>query len=297
MAIRKWTPKEDKRLILAPDVGRGHGSRDRWTLEDDEKLRTLFSSLTYAEIAAEMGRTVPAVRARATHALHLTRKRGSRVVWTESEDEALRKLYGTMPVAKIAARLGRTCPAILARVHKNLGRGAGRKRVSIKRWTSSDDEQLRALVRSGIVSRAKVAMKLGRTLESVKSRIRTMGLCRVLAKPQVGDERVSKRANLLLRRVSTDTSIPWDHRWRPVHVLVWEAANGPIPEGHHVCFRPGMKVFEASQVTIDRLELLTPAEKIRRYSVNKLPRELRHVMRLRVAVNRRIKQIQKANKQ
>lgn len=45
----------------------------------------------------------------------------------------------------------------------------------------------------------------------------------------IGAERVSK-CGYLERKVNED--LPFQRRWRAVHLIEWEAANGPLPAGH-----------------------------------------------------------------
>jgi len=78
-------------------------------------------------------------------------------------------------------------------------------------------------------------------------------------------------------------------RWHPVHRLVWEAANGPVPQGHLVVFRPGRKTTELEKITMDALELVTRAENMRRNSVHsKYPPELARLAQLRGVLSRAI---------
>lgn len=60
-------------------------------------------------------------------------------------------------------------------------------------------------------------------------------------------------------------------RWKPVHRLVWEAANGPVPAGHTVVFKPGRSTNVLDQITLDAVELITRAELMRRNTIHNLP--------------------------
>ena len=98
----------------------------------------------------------------------------------------------------------------------------------------------------------------------------------------VGHERVTKDGYL-------ERKIAEPKTFRAVHVLVWEAAHGPVPAGHIAVFRPGMKTTKADLVTLDRLELITRAENMRRNSyLTRYPKEVADVIRLRGALNRKI---------
>lgn len=77
-------------------------------------------------------------------------------------------------------------------------------------------------------------------------------------------------------------------RWKPVHRLVWEAAHGPVPAGHAVVFKPGMKSTQLEKITLDTVELVTRAELMRRNSVQRYGRELANLMQLRGQLVRQI---------
>ncbi|WP_430536892.1 HNH endonuclease signature motif containing protein [Lysobacter antibioticus] len=65
--------------------------------------------------------------------------------------------------------------------------------------------------------------------------------------------------------------------WQKVHRLVWEDANGPVPDGHFVVFRDGDK----TNVSIKNLVLLPAADAARRASelYSSYPKEVRMAMR------------------
>lgn len=78
-------------------------------------------------------------------------------------------------------------------------------------------------------------------------------------------------------------------RWRAVHRIVWEAANGPTPAGHVVVFKPGRRTTEAANIALDALELVSRADLMHRNSVHtKYPPELARVVQLRGAIQRQI---------
>lgn len=102
----------------------------------------------------------------------------------------------------------------------------------------------------------------------------------------IGSERINSDGGLE-RKVADTGHVRTD--WRPVAVLVWEAAHGPVPTGHVVIFKPGCKTAEASRITPDVLECLSRGELMRRNSYHsKYPRELARLVQLRGALSRQI---------
>lgn len=110
----------------------------------------------------------------------------------------------------------------------------------------------------------------------------------------LGTEKVDPKRKVVVRKVTDDPSVFPANRWRPVHVLVWEATHGAVPDGHIVRFKAGMKTFDSAQITEDRLELVSLAENMRRNTIHNYPEDLKKVMQLRGVLNRRINRISKA---
>jgi hypothetical protein len=101
----------------------------------------------------------------------------------------------------------------------------------------------------------------------------------------------SRRVNCdgyLEEKVTDDQSIVPARRWVAVHRLVWQAANGPIPRGYAVVFKPGRKTALGADITVDAVELVSRAELMKRNSVNNLPTELVQLVKLRGALVRKI---------
>jgi hypothetical protein len=104
----------------------------------------------------------------------------------------------------------------------------------------------------------------------------------------VGDYRLSKDG-LLQRKIGTAKGNN-SKRWRCVHELVWIAAHGPVPPGHIVVFRRGMRTTRLDEITPDRVECVSYAENMRRNSYHRYPQPIPQLIQLRGALNRQINQ-------
>lgn len=102
----------------------------------------------------------------------------------------------------------------------------------------------------------------------------------------VGTLRITSEG-YLQRKVGTKPGPP-HLRWRSVHELVWIAAHGPVPAGHIVVFRPGQRTTVEAEITLDRLELVSRAELLRRNSVHRHGPEVARLSQLKAAIQRHI---------
>lgn len=105
----------------------------------------------------------------------------------------------------------------------------------------------------------------------------------------IGTEKVDPKRKVLMRKTTDDPSIFPVKRWRPVHVLVWEAWHGQVPNGHIVVFKAGQKSFVAAEITVERLELVTLADNMRRNTIHRYPTEVKKAIRLVGKLNRTIR--------
>jgi hypothetical protein len=104
----------------------------------------------------------------------------------------------------------------------------------------------------------------------------------------IGSVRITKDG-YLERKVTDDPALVPARRWVAVHRLVWEAEHGPAPAGHAVVFKPGQRTTTEADITLDRVELVTRAELMRRNSYHThLPPEVARLVQLRGALNRKI---------
>lgn len=79
----------------------------------------------------------------------------------------------------------------------------------------------------------------------------------------VGSERVT-RDGYLERKIADPK------KWKPVHLILWEEVNGPIPARHKVIFLDNNK----QNVVIDNLLLVTFEEAMRRNTIHRYPKEI-----------------------
>jgi hypothetical protein len=80
----------------------------------------------------------------------------------------------------------------------------------------------------------------------------------------------------------SDTGRPWQ-RWRCKHVVLWEAAHGPVPDGYAVYFRND----DRHDFRLENLELITRRElKSRTHHTRKYPDEILEVIKARTVLTR-----------
>lgn len=104
----------------------------------------------------------------------------------------------------------------------------------------------------------------------------------------VGSYRTN-REGYLDRKISDAGRGPRD--WEAVHRLVWKAANGAIPKGHIIVFRPGRRSAVLELITPDAVECISRAEHARRnHPRNKSP-ELGRLIQLKGAITRQVNRI------
>jgi hypothetical protein len=185
-------------------------------------------------------------------------KKGTLRIWTKEQADFITEAYSRMPLDRVLVELN-------------------------QRFSSSFTfTQLRAFTRNhGVLS--------GRTGRFHKGQPRTPGSgakgpnrtsfkkgCMSGAAQHnyvpIGSFRVSKDG-YLERKVTDDPSLAPARRWVGVHRLNWEAAHGPIPDGHCVCFIDG----DPLNAELDNLVLLSRRELVwlNKTRLGAVPAELR----------------------
>jgi HNH endonuclease len=205
--------------------------------------------------------------------------------WTEAEDAILRDRFAELSAAELAALIGVGIKIIYWRAHvlglrkspewvaerarqRSLQPGHGWRENQFKKGATPWNKGMHYTTggRSG-ETRFRPGVRTGRALE--------------LWKP-VGTLRISADG-YLQRKVNDDH--PMQKRWRAEHVLVWEAAHGPLLPGLAIVFRDGNKL----NVALDNLECISRADLMRRNSMQRHGQEIGSITQLRGALNRQIK--------
>jgi hypothetical protein len=93
----------------------------------------------------------------------------------------------------------------------------------------------------------------------------------------VGSERLTKDG-YLERKVADPKT------WRAVHILVWEAAHGPVPAKHKVIFKDNNKLNNE----LNNLECVSYADAMLRNSIIRYPADLRFAMKTLKKLKRQI---------
>lgn len=276
------------------------GQRRLWSAFDDDVLRTLHAA----------GRGVSWIAAFMVCAQCTIHRRARRLglvfdekhFWTAAEDQVLRDRYADEQTETIAQDLGLGLGRVYQRARKlGLSKSAAFY-LSDKSKRIQRGKQHPAMIASrfpkGHVPANKGLRRPGWAPgRMAKTQFKKGEMSGAAARNYVpiGTEKIDKKRNVLMRKVTDDPTIFPVKRWRPVHVLVWEAAHGPVPDdGRIVVFKKGMKTFVAAEITADRLELVTLAENMRRNSYhNNYPKEVAQLIQLKGALNRKINRLSK----
>lgn len=210
----------------------------------------------------------------------------TRRAWTADEDAVIRMLYPDTPTDAIAAVIERSISSTWQRARK-LGLAKDPAYLASEaagRIRRGEHKGRRCWFKKGHVPANKGLRRPGWGPGRMKSTQFKKGVRQGIAvklwKP-IGTERVSKDG---YRERKINNDFPLQRRWRAVHLLVWEAANGPLPRGHAVAFRNRDK----ADIRLDNLELITRAELMRRNTYHRYPQPIPKMIQLIGAVQRKV---------
>lgn len=207
--------------------------------------------------------------------------------WTAREVALVRELYPHMATAKIARQLGRTVWMVYNTAWKFGLRKTAEYLASPDacRLRRGDHVGARTCFQKGHVPANKGLRRPGwgpgRMKETQFRKGERRGVA-VLVYKAIGTERVSKDG-YLERKVNDD--LPLQRRWRAVHLIEWEKANGPLPRGFAVSFVNGDKTDRR----LENLTLISRADLCRRNSIHNLPPEIKGAITMLGALKRRIR--------
>ncbi len=206
--------------------------------------------------------------------------------WTRLDDETLRREYPHTPTVDLAAQLNRSLTATYGRARmlgltkseSYLRDHGGQIRPGERRGIATQYAKGQTPANKGL---RRPGWSPGRMSETQFRRGERSGVAAKLWKP-IGTERMSKDGYLERK---TNNDLPLQARWRAVHLLLWEAANGPLPKGHAIAFRNGNK----RDVRLDNLECITRRDLMRRNTIHNLPEPVARTAQLLGALNRQIR--------
>lgn len=221
----------------------------------------------------------------------------ARSLWTPEQLDALRRLYPDYPCNVVAKVLKRPIGSVYQKaaalgIEKSEAFKASDLSGRIQRG-KQDPAMIESRFKPGSTpwNKGTHFTAGGRSAETRFKRGELMGAARHNYVP-VGSLRVNADG-YLERKLTDDLLLYPARRWVAVHRIVWEAANGPVPAGHIVVFKRGMKTFVLEEVTLNRLDCITRAENLRRNSWRSRYPELAGVVQLKGAITRQANRIKR----
>lgn len=260
----------------------------RWSAAAEEKLRRLYATETMPRLAFLLKRSENAISQHARK-LGLTRRR----FWTKAEIRILRKRFPHEPTKAVAHDLKRPWhlvaqKALALGLHKTRKYMATEAKRISREHALTNPRMIAGRFKKGTIppnkGQRRPGWSAGRMAETQFKKGRPAREAHNYV--PIGTEKIDPKRNALVRKVTDDPNVFPVLRWQPVAKLVWEAANGPVPEGHVVRFRDGMKTLVSDEITLDRLELVSLAENMRRNTIHNYPKEIADAMRARGVLNR-----------
>lgn len=220
----------------------------------------------------------------------MTKSRGinrSKAKWTPALDAELMRRYPNERSADLAASLGMRVSQVYNRA-KKLGVAKSKEAIaamSRERITDPNHGGRATWFKKGQVSHNKGKRRPGYAPgDMAKTQFKPGQMPHNTH--ELGSYRLDPSGNLQKKIAEAKGSN--SKRWRCVHELVWVEANGPVPAGHIVVFKKGMRTNRLEEITLDRVECISLAENMRRNSFHNYGPEVAKVVQLRGAITRQI---------
>lgn len=201
--------------------------------------------------------------------------------YTDREIETVRRLYPDTPTPRIAEILGRSVGSVFRKAH-NLGLHKTAEFMSAYHGGLLNQHSNTTKFKPGTVPWNKgISYPAGGRSKQAQFKPGT----RPHTWRPVGT--ITKAADGALRMKVADTG-SGQRDWVYLHAVAWERANGPAPRGHVIAFKAGMGTLDPDEITVERLELVTRAELMRRNSMHRHGPELARLTQLRGCITRQI---------
>lgn len=210
----------------------------------------------------------------------------NRKAWTKEENDYLRKHYADSTPEQLEAHLGRSRPSIYQHAMSiGLKKSPQYFKARVAGRFVKDGRHQGQRFAPGMIPWNK-GRKGWVAPGSEATRFKPGG--KPMQTMPVGSYRITKDGSLQ-RKIGEEPGSN-SKRWRSVAELVWVEVNGPVPPGHIVVFKRGMKTTALEEITIDKVECISRAENARRNHANKDP-ELRKLYQLKGAITRQVNRI------
>lgn len=205
--------------------------------------------------------------------------------WTQAEIELLTQRYPHEPAQRVAEALSVSIDVIRKKV----------QRLGLKKSQAFFESDMAGRILRGQQNPAMIATRFRPGQKPWNNGMKglQMGGLETQFKPgqrphtwvPVGSYRVN--GDGYLDQKTTDAGPAYKH-WEAVHRLVWKKANGSIPRGHVIVFKPSRRSIVLEQITADALECITRSELARRNNPSAKSPELGRLSQLRGAITRQI---------
>lgn len=195
------------------------------------------------------------------------------------EDKLIKKLYLTVPVKKLANRLGRSHTFVDERIKK--------MNLKIPR------EIIEQRKKDSRIKPGHIPMNKGRkqidymTPEAIEKTVPTRFQKGNLPHNAIG----FKDGDIQVRRGHRDRNerpYKWKRislgKWKMLHVYNWEKKHGPVPKCYIIVFRNG----DTMNCSLKNLKKITLAENMRRNTIHRYPPEVKSSIRLLSKMNKKI---------
>ena len=211
----------------------------------------------------------------------------TRHIWTAEQEALLCRAYPDTPTDELAGRLGLTITQVYNKVRLlGIKKSARYKKTRHSGCCLPGERRGRATeFKPGLVPHNK-GKKFNAGGRSAETRFKAG--CVPANTVPVGTV-VTDSYGYLKKKIADNRG---RHGWRLLHVLVFEAAHGPLPKGHIVMFKDG----DRQNVQLDNLACISKQANMRRNSIQRYPKALKKAIRALAKLNKTIdKTIEESN--
>lgn len=257
-----------------------------WTSSDEARLRELYATTKSEQLSEMFGRSKKAINSRAkVLGLEKAIGHGGKVEWTPKMDRQLRKLFPETLTRIVAAKLGVSKLAAHQRAHK----------LGIRKTAAFTKKVLRDCGLQATIAGAATRFQKGIVPVNKGLKMPGWGPGRMketqFKKGQVAINTMPmwtfRFVDRYLMLKTGKRHAPPSDRWEYVHKLIWEQANGPLPDWRVA--RLWWKDGDHANCALSNLELLTSQEHMARTTYHTLPAPLPQLIQLAGALKRKIR--------